>query len=79
MLSTSETQSFIEDIDARQNDVLAQLDDLNEQIERLLNEVRPPVTELESVESQLAEPAGLTPQINLVDPAAPTSQLPAAA
>lgn len=79
MLSTSETQCLIDDIDARQDEVLAQLDELNQRIESLLNEVRPPASEPEMVESTLAESAAFLSQVNLADPADPISQLPAAA
>ena len=79
MLTTSDSQSLIDDNDARQNDVLAQLDELNQRIELLLNEVRPPDPDPRSIESQLAEPGELIPAINLGDPAAPISQSPAAA
>jgi len=79
MLSTSESQNLIEDIDTRQNDVLARLDELNEQIEFLLNECRPAASEPESVEARESESAGLAPHLSLGDPAAPISQSPAAA
>ena len=55
MTSMSETQSLMEDIDARQNDVLSQLDQLNNRIESLLNQVRPPEPESESLESESLE------------------------
>ncbi len=79
MPSTSESQDVMEDIDSRQNDVLARLDELNEQIEFLLNECRPTATEQESVESPISESAGLAAHLSLGDPAAPISQSPAAA
>ncbi len=79
MHPTSDSQCLIEEIDARQNDVLAQLDELNEKIELLLNEVRPPATELESGTSATAESAGPTGHVNPADPADPISQSPAAA
>lgn len=78
-MPTSESTPLIEDIDIRQNDVLAELDALNEQIERLLNNCRPPETDDTSVASQPSESQGLDPQLNLDDRAAPISQSPAAA
>jgi hypothetical protein len=79
MPPTSEPIPLIEDIDIRQNDVLAKLDDLNEQIERLLNNCRPTETDDKSVVSQDSESQGLDSQLNLDDRAAPISQSPAAA
>ena len=79
MLSTSESQNLIEDIDTRQNDVLAKLDELNAQIELLLNECRPAASEQASVEAHGSASAGLAPHLSLGDPAGPTSQSPAAA
>lgn len=76
MQPTSDSQSLIEEIDARQNDVLARLDELNERIESLLNEVRPPVAELEAGSSATAESGG---HVNPADPGDPISQSPAAA
>ncbi len=79
MPPTSDSTSLIEDIDCRQNDVLTKLDALNDQIERLLNEYRPPASEGDSVDSHTSESAATEPQLSLVDPDAPISQLPAAA
>ena len=76
-MPTSESTSLIEEIDIRQNDLLAKLDALNKQIEQLLNNCRPTEAD-ETAESQPAESHGLDSQLNLDDRAAPISQSPAA-
>ncbi len=85
MLSNSDAQSLIEEIDARQDEVLAQIDALNTRIEQLLEEVRPtpPASEPADAGAASSEPAaasaGATLAVSPDDQVDPTSRSPQAA
>ena len=76
MTNTTESQSLIEEIDARQNEVLAQIDELNQQIESLLDECRREDPAAKLLELHGDEATGTIRHVNLGDQVVPISQSP---